>query len=59
MVPKKKNCGNVMMAERCMVRAMCEVQLKEIKRSMDLMLGLGETLDQLAMVNSVCLYGHV
>ena len=38
-----------------MVRAMCGVQLKDRKRSTDLMfmLGLNETIDQLAMVNSV------
>ena len=44
-----------------MVRAMCGVQLKDIKRSTDLMFmfGLSETIDQLAMANSVCWYGHV
>ena len=44
-----------------MVRTMCGVQLKDRKRSMDLMLMLGfnETIDQLAMVDSVCWYGHV
>ena len=38
-----------------MVRAMCGVQLKDRKRSKDLMfmLGLYETIDQLAMANSV------
>ena len=41
-----------------MVRAMCGVQLKGRKRSTDLMLGLNETIDQLAMVNSVCCHGH-
>ena len=43
------------------MRAMCGVQLKDSKRYMDLMfmLGLKETMDQLAMVNSVCWYGHV
>ena len=40
---------------------MCGVQLKDRKRSAELMLmlGLSETIDQLAMANSVCLYGHV
>ena len=40
---------------------MCGVQLKDIKRYLDLffMLGLKETIDQLAMMNSVCWYGHV
>ena len=44
-----------------MVRAMCGIQLNDIKRSTDLMLmlGLNETTDQLAMANSVCWYGHV
>ena len=39
------------MIERSMVRAMCGVQLKEGKRSRDLMLmlGLNETIDQLVM----------
>ena len=43
-----------------MVRAMCGVQLKDRKRSADLMfmLGLKETMDQLAMTNSVRCYGH-
>ena len=38
-----------------MVRAMCGVQLKHGKSSMDLMfmLGLREIIDQLAMANSV------
>ena len=44
-----------------MVRAMCDVQLKDRKRSRDLMfvLGLSETIVHLAMTNSVCWYGHV
>ena len=42
-----------------MVRAMCGVQLKDRKRSKDLMLGLNETIDQLAIANSVHWYGHV
>ena len=44
-----------------MVRAMCGVQLKDRKRSMDLMLmlDLNETIDRLSMANSVLLYGHV
>ena len=47
--------------EGSMVRAMCGVQLKGRKRSMDLMLmlGLNETMVQLAMANSVRWYGHV
>ena len=41
------------------MRAVCGVQLKDRKRSMDLMLmlGLNETINQLAMANSGCLYG--
>ena len=47
--------------ERSMVRAMCGVQLKDRKRSTDLMfiLGLKEAIDQLAMANSARWYGHV
>ena len=42
-----------------MVRAMCGVQLKDRKRSTDLMLGLNETIDQLAMANSVDWHDHL
>ena len=44
-----------------MVRAMCGIQLKDRKRSTDLMfmLGLTETTDQLTMANNVHWYGHV
>ena len=44
-----------------MVRVMCGVQLKDKKRSTDLifMLGLNETIDQLAMATSVHWYGQV
>ena len=44
-----------------MVRALCGVQLKERKKSTDLMfiLCLKETIDQLAMANSVRWYCHV
>ena len=47
--------------ERSMVGAMCGVKIKDSKRSIDfmLMLGLSETIDQLAMSNSVRWYGHV
>ena len=43
------------------MRAMCGEKHKERKRSTDLMfmLGLNETIDQLAMANSVRWYGHV
>ena len=44
-----------------MVRTMCGVQLKDRKRSKDLMLllGLKETIDQFAMANSVPWYDHM
>ena len=44
-----------------MVIAMCGVQLIGRKRSTDLMLMLGlcETMDELAVANSVRWYGHV
>ena len=45
--------------ERSIVRTMCGVQLKDRNRYTYLMLGLSETIDQLAMVNSVCWYCHV
>ena len=40
---------------------MCEVQLKDRKRSANLilMLGLNETMDQLAIANRVRWHGHV
>ena len=42
-----------------MVRTMCGVQLKDRKRSKDLIFGCNEAIDLLVMANSVCLYGHV
>ena len=47
--------------ERSMVIVICGVQLKVRKRSTDLMfmLGLKETIDQMAMANSVHWNGHV
>ena len=44
-----------------MEREKCGVQLKDRKRSTDLMfmLGLNETMNQLAMANSVRWYGNV
>ena len=44
-----------------MVRAICGVQVRNAKRSMNLMsmLGLDGTIDQLKMASSVCWYGHV
>ena len=51
----------ILKTERSMVRAMCGVQLKDRKRSTDLMsmLSLKETVDQLSMANSVRWYGYV
>ena len=53
--------GIIHRTERSTVRAMCGVQLKGRKISIDFMLvtGLSETIDQSAMVNSVQWYGHV
>ena len=53
--------GILRRTERSVMRAMCGVQLKDRKRSTDLMfmLSLNETIDQLAMANSVHCYGHV
>ena len=47
--------------DRSMANAICGVQLRDRKRSSDLMfmLGLSEAMDQLAVANSVCWYGHV
>ena len=47
--------------ERSMVTEICGVQIKDRKRSTNLMfmLSLNETIDQLAMTNSVRRYGHV
>ena len=44
-----------------MARAICGVQLKDRKSSIDLMfkLGFNEAIDQLAMANNVRWYGHV
>ena len=42
-----------------MVRTMCGVQLKDRKRSKDLIFGCNEAIDLLVTANSVCLYGHV
>ena len=52
--------GILQRTERSMVRAMCGVQLKDRKISKDLMfmLGLTETIDQLAMANNVHWYGY-
>ena len=51
--------GILRRTEKSMVRAMCEVQLKDRIRPKDLMLGLNGSMDQLTMANSVHWYGHV
>ena len=58
---KESEIGILRRTERSMVRAMCGVQLKDEKMSKDfvLLLGMDETIDQLAMANSVRWYGHV
>ena len=58
---KESEVGTLQRTERSMVRAMCGVQLKDRRRFIDLMLmlGLNDTIDQLAMANSVRWYGHV
>ena len=38
---------------------MCGEKLKDRKRSVDLLLGLSEVMDRLAMANSIRWYGHV
>ena len=52
---KESEMGMLQRTERSMVRAMCGVQLKDRKISTYLMsiLGLNETMDQLAMASSV------
>ena len=58
---KERELGILQRIERSMVRAMFGVQLNNRKRSTDVMfmLGLNETIDQLAMANSVHWHGHV
>ena len=52
---KENKMRILQMTERSMVRAMCGVHLKDRKRStyLMLMLGLNETIGQLAMANSI------
>ena len=58
---KESEMGITQRTKRSMVRAMCGAQLKDRKRYTDWMsmLGLNETIDQLAMASSVHWYGHV
>ena len=53
--------GILQMTERSILKAICGVQLKDRKKSMDLMFmfSLNEAVDQLAVANSICWYGHV
>ena len=52
---KESEMGILRRTERSMVRAMCGMKLKDSERPVDLMLmvGLKETIDQLAMASSV------
>ena len=58
---KESEMGILRRTERSMAKGMCEVQLKDRKKYTYLMsmLGLKETIDQLAIANSVRWYGHV
>ena len=58
---KDSKMGILQRTERSMMRAICGAQLKDIKISTDLMfmLGLSESIGQLALANSACWYGHV
>ena len=57
----ESDIGILRRTKRSIVREMCGVQLKDRKRSTYLMfmLCLNETMDLLAMANSVHWYGHV
>ena len=58
---KERKMGILQRTERSMVIAMCGVEVKDRKRSKDLMLmlGLNEAIYKLTLENSVHLYGHV
>ena len=58
---KESKMGILRRTKRSLVRAIYGIQLKDRKRSKNLMLmlRLNETMDQLAMANSVHWYGHV
>ena len=57
----RENEMAILRTERAMVRAMCGVKLMEKRRTEDLMemLGLKETVVQMAKANGVRWYGHV
>ena len=58
---KECEIENLWRTEISLVRAMCGVQLKDSKRTIDLMyvVALSETIDQLTIENSVHWNGHV
>ena len=58
---KESEMGILRRTEISMVRAMCEVQLKDMKRSTDVMFmpHLSEATDQLSMANCIHWHGHV
>ena len=58
---KESEMGILRRRVRSMVRAMCGVQLKDRKRSEELllMLGMNETINQLSMANSIRWYDYV
>ena len=58
---KESEIGILQRTKTSMVRTMCGVQLKDRKRSTDLMSmqGMEETTDQLAMANSVRWHSHM
>ena len=58
---KESKMGILQRTERSMETAMCGVQVKDRKRSKDLMLmlGLNKTINHLVMVSSARWYGHV
>ena len=61
MMPERQWDGNFKNGRKSMVRPMYGVQLKDRKISTDMMLMLvwNETIDQLAIANSVPWYGHM
>ena len=58
---KPENEMAILRTERAMVRAMCSAKLMEKRRTEDLMemLGLKETVVQMAKANGMRWYGHV
>ena len=58
---RENEMANLRKTERAMVRAMCGAKLMEKRRTEDVleMLGLKETVVQMAKANGVRWYGHV